>query len=211
MTRASAERLEARIGIALFFALLWLPLVVALIEPDPKISVSEQRDLTELPELRMDAASLAAFPRALDAYYDDHLGLRDDMIRAWAWLNIELLGVSPSPKLVVGKQGWLFFGDDEAVAQYRGIARFDQAELEHWTRVLEQRRDWLSSRGIEYLIVFVPNKHRIYAEYMPDALPRMREQSQLDQLIAHLERESDVPFLDLRDALRAEKLSLIHI
>ncbi len=205
MTRASTGKLEARIGIASFFALLWLPLVVALIEPAQTISVSEQRGLTQLPELRMNAASLAALPRALDAYYDDHLGLRDDMIRAWAWLNIELLGVSPSPELVVGKQGWLFFGDDEAISQYRGTARFEPADLEHWTRVLEQRRDWLSSRGIEYLVVFVPNKHSMYAEYMPDSLPRMREGSQLDRLVAHLERESDVPFLDLREALQAEK------
>jgi len=141
MKPANAGKLEARIGIASFFAVLWLPLIVALLEPGQTISVSEQRGLTQLPELRMDAASAAAFPRAMDAYYDDHLGLRDDMIRAWAWLSIELLGVSPSPKLVVGKQGWLFFGDDDAVAQYRGIALFDQSALEHWARVLEQRRD----------------------------------------------------------------------
>ena len=197
--------LEDRASVASFFVLLALPLVLAIAQPDSSISANEQRGLARLPEIDLQPASLAALPAALDRYYDDHLGLRNDMIRAWAWLQIELFGVSPSPSLVVGKQGWLFLGDDSALAQYRGTARFEPADLEGWTRVLEERRSWLASRGIEYLVVLVPNKHRIYAEFMPDSLPRIRDESQLDQLVDHLGRESDVPFLDLRDVLLAEK------
>jgi hypothetical protein len=197
--------LEDRASVASFFVLLALPLVLAIAQPDSSISANEQRGLARLPEIDFQPASLAALPAALDRYYDDHLGLRNDMIRAWAWLQIELFGVSPSPSLVVGKQGWLFLGDDSALAQYRGTARFEPADLEEWTRVLEERRSWLASRGIEYLVVLVPNKHRMYAEFMPDSLPRIRDESQLDQLVDHLGRESDVPFLDLRDVLLAEK------
>jgi hypothetical protein len=205
MTREATNTLENRAMIASFFVLLWLPLLLAIAEPDSSVSVNEQRELASLQEIGLDMTSLAALPAALDRYYDDHLGLRTDMIRAWAWLQIELFGVSPSPNLVVGKQGWLFFGDDSALAQYRGTARFEPSELERWLQVLEERRSWLASQGIEYLVVFVPNKHRIYAEFMPDSLPRVREESQLDQLVDHLARESDLPFLDLRDVLQAQK------
>ena len=205
MTREATNTLENRATIASFFVFLWLPLLLAIAEPDSSVSVNEQRELASLQDIWQDTPSLAALPGAFDRYYDDHLGLRTDMIRAWAWLQIELFGVSPSPNLVVGKQGWLFFGDDSALAQYRGTARFEPRELERWLQVLEERRSWLASQDIEYLVVFVPNKHRMYAEFMPDSLPRVREESQLDQLVGYLERESDVPFLDLRDALQAQK------
>lgn len=189
--------LDARATIATFLTLLWLPLGVSLLTPDEGVSLTEQRRLTQLPEMRAD------WPAALEHYYDDHMGLRDDLIRGWAWLHIEGLGVSPSDSLIVGKQGWFFFGDDDAVAQYRGIARFERADLERWGRALDERRDWLARQGISYLLVLVPNKHRIYAEYMPDSLPRVSERSQLDDLADYLSAESTVPFLDLRAALEA--------
>ena len=43
-------------------------------------------------------------------------------------------------------------------------------ELLRWGRVLEERRRWLAERGISYLLVLVPNKHRMYAQYMPPGL-----------------------------------------
>jgi hypothetical protein len=111
------------------------------------------------------------------------------------------LGISPSDKLIVGQDGWLFFGDDNAVAQYRGVARFDEAGLARWARVLEERRAWLKERGTHYLLVLVPNKHRIYGEYMPASLPRAHDGSQLDQLVDLLQAEARVPYLDLRPVL----------
>ncbi len=197
--------LDNRITIAAFLGLLWLPLCWSACEPSTRVSTTEQRELAVLPRLRLGegdwAANLSALPARLDTYYDDHLGFRDDLIRAWAWLHIEIFGVSPSDSLVVGKDGWFFFGDADAIAQYRGIARFEADDLERWRTVLEERRDWLAERGIQYLVVLVPNKHRVYAEFMPDALPRMNPDSQLDQLVSHLRDHSDVSILDLRPAL----------
>ncbi len=187
--------LDARLTIAAFLALLWLPLGASLLTPDEDVSLTEQRTLAQLPELGGD------WPAAFERYYKDRMGLRDDLIRAWAWLHIEGLGVSPSDSLIVGKDGWLFFGDEDAVAQYRGVARFEREELLRWGRVLEERRRWLAERGVSYLLVLVPNKHRMYAQHMPDSLPRAGERSQLDDLVDYLLSESDVPFLDLRQTL----------
>ena len=187
--------LDARITIATFLSLLWLPLGVSLLAPDEDVSLTEQRTLAQIPEFSAD------WPADFEHYYDDHMGLRDNLVRAWAWLHIEGLGISSSDSLIVGKDGWFFFGDERAVAQYRGIARFEREALLRWGRVLEERRRWLSERDIRYLLVLVPNKHRIYAEYMPDGLPRRSDRSQLDDLVDYLETESSVPFLDLREPL----------
>jgi hypothetical protein len=196
---STRSTLDSRLTLGVFLALLWLPLVVSALSRDTGVSLSEQRTLAPLPSFAPSA--LADLPTGLEHYWDDRMGLREDLIRAWAWLHIELLGVSPSDKLIVGRDGWLFFGDADAVAQYRGLARFDEPALERWTRVLEERNAWLAERGIAYLLVVVPNKHRMYAEYMPAAIPRVHETSQLDQLAAALRARGTVPFLDLREPL----------
>ena len=187
--------LDARLTIVTFLTLLWLPLAVSLLTPDETRSLSEQRKLAQLPKRGAD------WTRSFERYYDDRLGFRNDLVRAWAWLHIEGLGVSPSDSLLVGKQGWFFFGDEAAVAQYRGTARFERAELLSWGRVLAERQRWLKERGIPYLLVLVPNKHRLYGQYMPDSLPKVSERSQLDDLVDYLRAESDVWLLDLRGTL----------
>jgi hypothetical protein len=200
------SRLDTGATLAVFLLLLWLPLGVTFFTRDTSesaVSTTEQRSLEALPELELSRESLSALPGALERYYDDHLGLRDPLIRAWAWLHMRGLGVSSSDKLIVGRDGWLFFGHENAVAQYRGVARFDDEALDRWARVLEQRTRWLAARDIDYLLVLVPNKHRQYGQYMPASLPRASDVSQLDQLVERLSRDGRVPFLDLRDALDA--------
>lgn len=196
---------SARITVATFFVLLWLPLLIAIVEADESRSTTEQRSLSPAPAKPVDVPSLAAFPAAFDAYYDDHVGLRIPMIRSWAWLHIELLGASPSPSLIVGRDGWFFYGQKQAIAQARGTHRLDESTTAQWARELAHRRDWLRDRGISYLVVFVPNKHRMYGEHLPASLPRMSEVSTLDDLAAYLSRASDVPVLDLRDDLARAK------
>jgi hypothetical protein len=127
------------------------------------------------------------------------------MIRNFTRFNLALFGVLPTDKLVLGREGWLFFGDPNAIAHFRGVDPLGPGELARWQRILEERREWLAERGIAYLVVLVPDKHEIYAEYMPPSLPRATNIRPLDQLAAHLAKHSDVETLDLRAPLLAEK------
>jgi hypothetical protein len=107
--------------------------------------------------------------------------------------------------LVVGEEGWFFVGDRDAVAHYRGIDPLGPGELNRWQRILEERQAWLAEQGIAYLVVLVPDKHEVYGEYMPASLPRTSEIRPLGQLADHLAEHSNIPFLDLREALAQEK------
>jgi len=201
MERKAVRSRGAVWTIAAFLAALWLPLLASLLEPDSTVSRTENRRLASLPAIGPSLEDLTSFPSKLDTYFDDHVGFRDWLIRSRAHLMIEWLGVSPSARLIVGKQGWFFLGNQRAIDQYRGIAHFTPEELERWRRVLVERRDWLAERGIEYLVVFVPNKHSAYPGFMPDNLPRTNEESQLSELLRYLDEHSDLPVLDLRPAL----------
>nr|MCS5634905.1 hypothetical protein [Myxococcota bacterium] len=120
-------------------------------------------------------------------------------------LHLALFASSPAEKLVAGREGWFFFGDRDAVAHYRRIDPLGPGELKRWQSVLEERRDWLAERGIAYLVVLVPDKHEIYAEYMPAALPVAEGLRPLDQLSDQLAKHSPVEVIDLRKALEREK------
>ena len=184
---------------------LWTPIGVGLLSPDATVSLAEQRRLAELPELSFGPARLAALPAELSRYWDDHLGLRDFLIRSHARLSIGVLGRSPSSSLLVGRDGWFFLGTPEPVRQARGLARFAPGEIERWQMVLEERRDWLARRGIPYVVAIAPNKHTIYGEFLPAGLPRVHEETQLDALARHLSEHSSVEFIDLRGPLLAAK------
>jgi hypothetical protein len=144
------------------------------------------------------------FPGKFDAFFADRFGLRNDLVRAHGWLAFHVLGVSPTPDVVLGRAGWLYYAGAGSFADFQGRRPFAAEELERWRRALERRRDRLAEKGIAYLFVVAPNKQTIYPEHLPDALNRPGR-TRLDQLADHLRAHSDVPFLDLRPALRRAK------
>jgi hypothetical protein len=191
--------------ILVFGIALWLPIAVGLASPSAEISLREKRRLAEPPRFSLEPARLPAFPAELSRYWDDHLGLRQPLIQSYARLSIGLLGRSPSAGLIVGAEGWFFLGARAPLEQFRGLARFEPAELERWQRVLEERRDWLAERGIGYVVAIAPNKHTMYGEFLPPALSKVRAETPLDALVRHLDASSSLAFVDLREALRAAK------
>jgi hypothetical protein len=144
------------------------------------------------------------FPGKFDAFFADRFGLRNDLVRAHGWFALHGLGVSPTPDVVLGRDGWLYYAGCDSFADFQGRRPFADEELERWRRALERRRDRLAQKGIAYLFVVAPNKQTIYPEHLPDALNRPGR-TRLDQLADHLRAHSDVPFLDLRPALRRAK------
>jgi len=198
----AASRLVSRITVVSLLLVLWLPLVMSFVQGPRSVSVTENRFLAELPRLGSDPAGWAAYPAKVSRYYDDHVGLRNAMIRAYAYLTIEVFGTSPTESLVVGRQGWFYFGDPDAIAHYRGVAPLSDGQLERWRRVLLERRDWLAERGIAFLFVLVPDKPLMYPEYMPENLPRTGIDRPIDQLARHLWETTDLEVLDLRRQLQ---------
>jgi hypothetical protein len=187
--------------IALGLALLALPLADNVLGLDPFKAWTENRTPAPFPELRLDSASLRSLSARLKAYYDDHFGFRGSMLRLHALAKTRLLGLSPSRRVVLGKDGWLFYADEGSIESHRRARPFEHDELERWRLALEGRRGRLAARGIRYLLVIAPDKHTIYPEFMPDRLVPVRAVSRLDQLVEHLRRASDMEIVDPRALL----------
>jgi hypothetical protein len=125
-------------------------------------------------------------------------------------INIRYLHASPSPRVVLGRESWLFYDDPTdgvSLRDFRGDARLSDADLQKARNKVIQLRQDLEERGIKFLIVVAPNKHTIYPEYLPhDSRYQRRAITRLDQMAAAL-KGTGADFIDLRGALWAKKNS----
>jgi acyl carrier protein len=140
---------------------------------------------------------------------DQHIDTLAD-IRKWIGLNCKIFDNNDIyrqlnlPKVVAGKDNYLFYFQE---IQYYWQSPYTNEELASIRRILEERRNWLAARDIEYLFMIVPNKASIYPEYLPDnILSKIAwKPSRYDQLIDYLKNHSDLNVLDLKEILLSVK------
>ncbi len=204
--RSRTRSLANGLLIGVFVVGLFLPLAAQFVGLELADPPCEKRRLAELPKLGLHRKFLEPFPGRFEAYYGDHFGLRNTFIR---WLDVAKvcwLGVSTSPKVILGKDGWLFY-TETPVTDFASKQPFSPAQLVQWQIALEANRAWLAQRHIRYVVMFVPDKQTIYGEYLPAGLAKkpVGGKSRLDQLLEHLQAHSEVEVVDLRGPLRRAK------
>jgi hypothetical protein len=194
-----------RVLIAMFALAIVAPGVGTLLHLDHETSSGEKRELAPFPTLAPTWASITAFPDGFTRYYADHFAFRTRLVRWQAAFRLNVLHVSPSPTVVDGRDGFLFYADDGALEDYVHEKPFPPEELEAWRLTLQHTQDWLHARGIRYLFVLAPDKHEIYGDLFPDSVHRLHTESRTDELVSYLRAHSTVDVLDLRPALLAAR------
>ena len=196
---------SARALVVLFLVTLALPGLATLAGVDAGLTRGENRDLAPAPTLSLTWAAIAAVPTAFTNYFQDHFAFRGRLVRWQAAFRLLVLRVSPSPTVLRGKDGWLFYRDDGALEDYLSQSPLSPADLDEWAATLQHTRDWLARRGITYLFVIAPDKHQVYPEFMPETIQRTAATSRTAQLVAHLHAHTTVPVLDLLPAMLEAK------
>lgn len=203
--RAPARGVDAAVILAFVLAIA-VPgiLGVVAVASAPLPDASEEQ--AKLP------APLALAGRAR-ASFEERFGFRKTLIRWHSRIKLQLLGVSPSPTVLVGRDGWLFYADDGALKDYVSETPYGDDDLARWQHDLEDTRDWLRARAVAYLFVIVPDKHVVYPQYMPDTVRPLHERRRVDQVVEWMRAHSDVPVLDLRGPLseRAKVERVYHL
>lgn len=202
------RRVVEWLSIALFLSVIVLPLAGKLLPAEGAFALTENRRPAPFPTIELGRPgwgySLTSFPRRFERYWNDSFAFRWYLIRAHSLAKLAL-GVSPSPKALVGQDGYLFYAAEQSVDYFRGVKPFTPDDLARWRDELESRRRWLAERGIRYLVVVAPNKETIYGEFMPPSLRKVRSDSRLDQLLAYLAAEAKIDVVDLRGPLTRAK------
>ena len=228
-----AERARDRALAVVFVVGLFVPMVAMATGVGRADATTEKRVLAEFPsiapdeELRAAVAeegggdagawvrSIRRWPKAFEAWYDDHFAFRSALIHWHHRMFVAGLGVSPRTDVVLGKDGWLFTNasdqEQAALDQVRGLFPYSEEQLREFQTFLEQCRDWFADRGVPYYLTIAPSKPTIHAEYLPDSIVVQNPVTRLDQLRDWLagaqERDgvAPIPFIDLRPGLLAAK------
>jgi hypothetical protein len=191
---------------AAFAAAIAAPMVATAISGGASdASRTELRALAPEPRAPRTLAEALAWPARFEAWYGDHFGLRQRLLRQHNLAKWEFFGVSPTERFVRGRDGWVFLDENGSLDSFRGVRPWPAPRLAGWVRMLEARAAWLRERGIAHVFALAPSKEQVYDELVPSDLTRAGP-SRLDELAEALLAHRDVPFVDLRTALRAERV-----
>jgi hypothetical protein len=128
--------------------------------------IQENRVLAPAPQWPKRLQDVAAFRRAADAYVADHFPARPHLIGALNRLRM-LAGVSGSERVIVGRDGWLFYDDLSHLGAARGDPPMLGPEVRPWLMTLAGRTEMLKARGVSYLVVAAPVKETVYPQFGP--------------------------------------------
>ena len=102
-------------------------------------------------------------------YAGDNFYLRQEMITAWSALNARVFGSSITEEVVLGADGWLYFGD--TLPDYAGLEPMSQREIFSAAHNLSLISEYCESHGARFLFTMAPNKNSLYPERMPGITP----------------------------------------
>lgn len=188
-----------------FCSALWAPMLGMIFGVGQITSAEENRTLARLPTVTRNVSTWIAFSEDYKQYFHDHFGFRRTLVQLQASVKREVLGISSSPDVVVGKGEWLFYAGYHALDNYRNIHPLTEQKLGAWARFVAARREFLTKRDTPFFVIIVPEKHSIYSEYIPMRFTRLGHLSRLDQLVAYFRQHSTIPLIDIRGALLQAK------
>ena len=190
-----------------FVVILVLPVAKNLLHLGPDIELQEKRSLQKYPVFKWEWKALLSYPLRFEAAFNDHFGFREILVRTQALAKFYWLHMSPSSKVVLGRDGWLYYA--ASINEYRGLRRLPVASIRQWRKEFVAKKTFLAARGIEYLIVVTPNKETVYPEFLPKRITQIRQRLFMDDLLKALPPDLDV--LDLRaPLLRAKSVGRLY-
>lgn len=167
--------------IAAAVAVVIVPHVFSRFELSPP-GLAENRVLAECPETPRSLADLEALPGRVDEYVRDQFPPRAHLIGTTNYARYKL-GYSTLDRVVVGKDGWLFYYDTHLARQLTGRHLLTPAEVDYWVAGFRQRTDWLAGRGARFYTLVAPRSPSVYPEKLPSWMPRA-ELTTVEQLLA---------------------------
>ena len=184
-----------------FFAACAVPGIM-LFKPD-KNGSSEKRTLAELPQLFDENGEInRKWNSDFESFVSDNFGFRTSLVRADGLLKAKLFGTSSEEKVIVGKEGWLYYSP--TADDFIGNRTVSDLGISNIVRNLSLMQEYAELHGSRFITAVVPNKNSIYPEFMPVNYIRSGENNNLDALGECLS-VSGINYCDLYEVITNEK------
>ena len=156
---------KLRIGFCVVFLLLCLVPSAGLILAGPSQARANET-AARFPDITEDGRLNPDFLSELSDYVSDAFFLRQELITGYARIQA-LFGQSANEDVVLGREGWLFYGEE--MADYAGTDPLTDREIYAAARNILLMQEYSLGLGADFLFFLAPNKSSLYPEYMPDS------------------------------------------
>jgi len=192
------------LAIVTFFVLIALPLIEMKFHFFVTEKNTENRNWATLPKFNIE--KLDPFPKQFEAYFNDHFGLRTQLVYCYNYFRKQVLKINDAKSSVlVGKNDYLYWASEE-LPQHKNFKPFTKAELNKLVQGFKKRSEWLQQKGIKFYVIFPPVKARIYPEYLPFSFASFGAKPKADQLYDALKKElPTLNIVDVRNLLKVER------
>lgn len=185
--------------IVMYILISALPLVFFNREKNV-LSNTENRYLANFPTIFDDAGALNGSIRSdVEAWFDDHLGLRDKFVWLQAIVKVHGLHQSSSEKVHIGKDGWYFYTLDDNLKIADGSYPLTEELLAEFAEKQQIISDYYRSRGTDYVLVLTPSKASVYPEYIGGA-NLLVGTSPADVVEDYLKQHTDIHVVNVKSA-----------
>lgn len=193
------EKLTAWGFVIIFFIICIIPSAGMLFYHS---ELAENRALSEKPVFwTEDGQWNQNFFEELQTYVSEHFAFRGELVEADSLIKYKLLHTPNDDQVVIGKEGWLFFG--QTLTDYAGVTLSDE-EIDKIADTLAKVTRYVEHMGKQPLFVIVPNKNSIYPEYMPARFGSRADRRNLTLLQERM-ADQEIPFVDAYHLLIAHK------
>jgi alginate O-acetyltransferase complex protein AlgJ len=189
---------------ALLAALLLAAPLLFTAPTKANLSADELRALATPPPFPHNLTDALDMPPKIDAWLQDHFGLRSTLIHAYALLTQAVLR-SGNISVFIGRKGAMFYRGDDAIRQSAGLIRRDK-QVTETVNFLVAMKDILASKGIPLVVASPPNAATIYGDYLPSWARNAGQATEQDLFVNELAARG-VTTADLRPVLRAARES----
>ncbi len=204
---------KKNIFLILFFSIiLILPVLDNFFSFSPIKQLFEKRLPSPYPKRPDTIFDIKNYPRNFENFYNDNYGFRKSLI----WLNSHIMdnifNESPSSQAMIGKDGWLYFDNQNSILDAQGLAQIDDKKIAVAAQSFVKNWHYLQKNDIDYLLVIAADKTMIYPEFLPDFIKVSYQNHRIDKFIIALKNiDNNFPLLDLREVmLQAKKNEIIY-
>ena len=187
---------SGRLLCCLCLLLCLVPLAVFLVSGPARAGANER--LSARPKLLRGGVPNADVLSETADYFNDHFGLRQELITANAALRAGLFRESASDDVILGQDGWLFYAG--TLDDYQGTAPMSGRAIWCAARNLALMQRAAQAQETDFLFVAAPNNNTICPSQLPTQTEQADGPSNLDRLLGALDAQQ-VAYCDVRPAL----------
>ncbi len=193
--------MKNKIFISIFFIVCLIPLLTMLIPADNDANTANEAARSTLSVKDENGNLNLSYLSDLSDTFDNSFGLRDKMISAYHKCIATIFGESAEDKVILGKDGWLFY--TETLDDYQRTNKMTDRELYSVSRTVELIDEYFAEKGVEFIFTVAPNKNSLYGDMMPSYYKKGEGLSN-GEALSQILKDSEVTYVDLLKLFRNE-------